>query len=102
MVRQIKEPPKIPAVLPHGPLPEQPPEPDDLAELEATTDGAMSDQDKLAMIRAAYDNVTKDIGIVEAKKDCKREEMKVLEVRSQITALEQANIPPSEGQVIMN
>ena len=73
-----------------------------MAELEAATEGAMSDQDKLAMIRAAYDNVTKDIGIVEAKKDCKREEMKVLEVRSNITALEQANIPPSEGQVIMN
>ena len=38
MVRQIKEPPSIPAVLPHGPLPEQPPEPDDLAELDATID----------------------------------------------------------------
>ena len=38
MVRQIKAPPSIPAVLPHGPMQEPPAEPDDLEELYKSID----------------------------------------------------------------
>ena len=36
MVRQIKSPPSVPAVPPHDPMQEQPPEPDDLIALDSS------------------------------------------------------------------
>merc|ERR1719343_1875134 len=58
----------------------------------------MSDQDKEAKIRAAFDNARKDIAIVQAKKECKKEEMAVLAPTAEIGSVPAASpIPPSSG-----
>ena len=67
-----------------------------MEELEAAE--GMSTQDKEAKIRAAFDTARKDIAVTQAKKDCKKEEMAVLDA-SESAAF---NIPPSSGQVLTN
>ena len=51
-----------------------------MEELEAAE--GMSDQDKEAKIRASFDNARKDIAVVQAKKECKKEEIGVLNATS--------------------
>lgn len=70
-----------------------------MAELEQSE--GMSDQDKEAKIRAAFDNARKDIAVVEAKKECKKEEIAVLTATSGVGDVPaEPAIPPSSGGVL--
>ncbi|MGK3753373.1 MAG: hypothetical protein ACI8RD_005680 [Bacillariaceae sp.] len=72
-----------------------------MEELEAAE--GMSDQDKEAKIRASFDNARKDIAVVQAKKECKREEMAVLVTTLDMGELPaSSSIPPSSGAVLTN
>ena len=70
-----------------------------MEELEASE--GISNEDKEAKIRAAFDQARKDIAVIQAKKECKHEEMAVLEAEEngQPTTFQ---IPPSSGTVITN
>lgn len=64
---------------------------------------SMAVQDKEARIRAAFDAARKDIAVIQAKKECKKEEMAVLEAESNVgTAGTTYDIPPSDGVVVTN
>ncbi len=67
-----------------------------MEELEAAE--GMSTQDKEAKIRASFDQARKDIAVIQAKKDCKKEEMAVLDA----SEAGSSNIPPSSGQILTN
>lgn len=69
-----------------------------MAELEKSE--GMSDQDKEAKIRAAFDNARKDIAVIEAKKECKKEEIGVLAATQNAGAVPEPAIPPSSGAVL--
>jgi len=72
-----------------------------MAELEQSE--GMSDQDKEAKIRAAFDNARKDIAVIEAKKECKKEEIAVLNANQAVGDVPaQSAIPPSSGTVLTN
>lgn len=68
-----------------------------MEELEAA-DG-MATADKEAKIRSAFDQARKDIAVIQAKKECKKEEMAVLETETADTT---NNIPPASGTVLTN
>lgn len=70
-----------------------------MAELE--TAETMSAEDKEAKIRNAFDSARKDIAVIEAKKECKKEEMTVLEAESG-GGMPMNNIPPSSGTILTN
>lgn len=55
---------------------------------------------KEAKIRNAFDQARKDIAVIQAKKECKAEEMAVLEAEEAET--ETFQIPPSSGTVLTN
>lgn len=60
-------------------------------------------EEKEAKIRAAFDAARKDIAVIRAKKDCKQEEISLLEVQAGGgNASTDYNIPPSSGAVITN
>lgn len=67
-----------------------------MEELEASE--GISNEDKEAKIRAAFDQARKDIAVIAAKKECKKEEMSVLDNESAPTN----EIPPSSGTVLTN
>lgn len=72
-----------------------------MEELESA--GGMSDQDKEAKIRASFDNARKDIAIVLAKKECKKEEIAVLQATMGVGDVpSEPAIPPSSGAVLTN
>jgi hypothetical protein len=73
-----------------------------MAELENNEDMAV--QEKEAKIRAAFDAARKDIAVIQAKKECKKEEMAVLEAESggSGSAGPTYDIPPSDGVVVTN
>lgn len=73
-----------------------------MEELEAAE--GMSDQDKEAKIRASFDNARKDIAVVQAKKECKTEEIAVLQSTMGVGTVPAAAsaIPPSSGAVLTN
>lgn len=72
-----------------------------MAELELSE--GMSDQDKEAKIRAAFDNARKDIAVIEAKKECKKEEIAVLAATAGVGDVPaEPAIPPSSGAVLTN
>jgi len=72
-----------------------------MAELE--TAEAMSAEDKEAKIRNAFDSARKDIAVIDAKKECKKEEMTVLITESGgAGGMSTNNIPPSSGTVLTN
>ena len=72
-----------------------------MAELEG--DDAMPTQEKEAKIRAAFDAARKDIAVIQAKKECKKEEMAVLEAESGAASSGPTyDIPPSDGVVVTN
>lgn len=67
-----------------------------MEELEAAEN--ISTSEKEAKIRASFDQARKDIAVIQAKKECKKEEMSVLESDS----APMNNIPPSSGTVLTN
>mmetsp|Transcript_22310 Transcript_22310/g.31405 ORF Transcript_22310/g.31405 Transcript_22310/m.31405 type:complete len:129 (+) Transcript_22310:63-449(+) len=69
-----------------------------MEELEAAEN--MANEEKEAKIRSAFDSARKDIAVIEAKKECKKEEMAVLEAADGGGAT--SNIPPSSGTVLTN
>ena len=75
-----------------------------MAQLEAdtTTDPA----DKETKIRAVFDSARKDIAVIQAKKDCKIEEMAVLDAEAGTstasTPTAASTIPPASGTVVTN
>jgi hypothetical protein len=74
-----------------------------MAELEA--DQTLGVQEKEAKIRVAFDAARKDIAVIQAKKECKMEEMAVLEVESgegMASPTAASMIPPSSGTIVTN
>ena len=71
-----------------------------MEELESNTelDGA----EKEAKIRAIFDDTRKDIAVIRAKRDCKSEEMAVLDAESGTAPPTEPVIPPSSGTVLTN
>jgi hypothetical protein len=68
-----------------------------MAELETAED--MSAEDKESKIRNCFDSARKDVAVIEAKKECKKEEMSVLDSEN---APATSSIPPSSGTVLTN
>jgi hypothetical protein len=68
-----------------------------MAELETAED--MSADEKEAKIRNSFDSARKDVAVIEAKKECKKEEMSVLATEN---APATSSIPPSSGTVLTN
>ena len=68
-----------------------------MAELETAE---MPADEKETKIRNCFDAARKDIAVLDAKKDCKKEEMTVLETEGAPAA--SSNIPPSSGTVLTN
>lgn len=72
-----------------------------MEELENNDDLAVSEKE--AKIRASFDAARKDIAVIQAKKECKNEEMAVLEAESNADhAGTNYDIPPSTGVVVTN
>ena len=59
-------------------------------------------EEKEAKIRSAFDAARKDIAVIRAKKDCKYEEIAVMEAEAGGGAANTSNIPPSSGTVLTN
>lgn len=73
-----------------------------MEELENNTE--LDSSEKEAKIRTIFDDCRKDIAVIRAKKDCKSEEMAVLELDdgSGTAPPPQPAIPPSSGTVLTN
>lgn len=74
---------------------------------ELESNNTLSTEEKETKIRASFDAARKDIAVISAKKECKKEEMAVLEAESAADATaassaSQFSIPPSSGTVITN
>jgi hypothetical protein len=69
-----------------------------MVSLEADT--GMSTEEKEAKIRLAFDNARKDIAVIQAKIECKKEEMSVLDAESATVGTADTSIPPSSGAVL--
>ena len=65
---------------------------------------SMPVQEKEAKIRSAFDAARKDIAVIQAKKEWKKEEMAVLEAESNVGTGGGTtyDIPPSDGVVVTN
>lgn len=68
---------------------------------ELESDDALAVEDKEAKIRSAFDAARKDIAVIRAKKDCKFEEIAVMEAEAGGTT-DMSGIPPSSGAVLTN
>lgn len=72
-----------------------------MEELESTD--TMTTEEKEVKIRNAFDQARKDIAVIQAKKECKKEEMAVLETdAAAANGGGMSNIPPSSGTVLTN
>lgn len=73
-----------------------------MADLELNE--TLSVTEKENKIRAAFDSARKDIAVIQAKKECKKEEMAVLEAEAAaFNATTPMNgIPPNTGTVLTN
>lgn len=74
-----------------------------MEELENNDDLAVAEKE--AKIRASFDAARKDIAVIQAKKECKNEEMAVLEAESNADGAHSEpnfHIPPSDGVVVTN
>ncbi|KAL7581771.1 hypothetical protein ACA910_022304 [Epithemia clementina (nom. ined.)] len=74
-----------------------------MEELENNDDLAVAEKE--AKIRASFDAARKDIAVIQAKKECKNEEMAVLEAESNVGGSNMGtnyDIPPSDGVVVTN
>lgn len=65
------------------------------------SDETLASTEKESKIRAVFDAARKDIAVIRAKKDCKSEEMAVLDAESGASNPAPV-IPPSSGTVINN
>ena len=75
---------------------------DSMEELEI--DNEMTLEEKEQKIRLAFDKARKDIAVLQAKIECKKEEILVKEseqAQAKASANATHNIPPSSGNVIM-
>jgi hypothetical protein len=75
---------------------------DSMEELEI--DNEMTLEEKEQKIRLAFDKARKDIAVLQAKIECKKEEILVKEseqAQTKASANATHNIPPSSGNVIM-
>jgi len=71
-----------------------------MAELEGNDSLAV--EEKEAKIRGAFDAARKDIAVFQAKKDCKLEEIAVMDVEAGGSNSHATAIPPSSGAVLTN
>ena len=73
---------------------------------ELENDGTLSVAEKESKIRASFDAARKDIAVIAAKKECKKEEMSVLEAEAGVMGGSSSgptyDIPPSDGVVVNN
>lgn len=69
---------------------------------ELENDTALAQDDKETKIRAVFDAARKDIAVIRAKQDCKKEEMAVLDAEGDHTTTTESLIPPSSGAVVTN
>jgi hypothetical protein len=70
---------------------------------ELETDDSLTVTEKETKIRSAFDAARKDIAVIQAKKECKKEEMAVLDAESEAHENSMSNsIPPSSGTVLTN
>jgi len=74
---------------------------------ELEDDTTLTTSEKEAKIRAAFDAARKDIAVIQAKKECKKEEMSVLDAENGAADADMVNassseIPPSSGAVLTN
>jgi heme-binding NEAT domain protein len=67
-------------------------------------DETLTTEEKEAKIRSSFDAARKDIAVIAAKRECKLEEMAVIDAQAGTTTPEDplANIPPSSGSVVTN
>jgi hypothetical protein len=74
-----------------------------MEQLELDSSG-MSTDEKETKIRLSFDQARKDIAVISAKIEVKKEEMAVLETESGGTSQSELNaaIPPSDGVVLTN
>jgi hypothetical protein len=70
-----------------------------MAELETNDD--LSTEEKESKIRASFDAARKDIAVIAAKRECKMEEMHVLDAEGGAGG-DLSGIPPSSGAVLNN
>ena len=68
---------------------------------ELENDESLTTAEKEAKIRTSFDAARKDIAVIQAKKECKKEEMSVLEAEQGGGDMA-SNIPPSSGAVVTN
>lgn len=72
-----------------------------MEEIEGDTD--LNTSAKEGKIRNAFDQARKDIAVIQAKKECKNEEMAVLEAEDYNHGEQKTfDIPPSDGAVLHN
>uniref|UniRef100_A0A6T6HF09 Tubulin-specific chaperone A n=1 Tax=Craspedostauros australis TaxID=1486917 RepID=A0A6T6HF09_9STRA len=71
-----------------------------MADLESND--AMPTEEKEAKIRQSFDAARKDIAVIQAKKECKKEEVAVLDSAAEGGAGATNDIPPSSGTVLTN
>jgi hypothetical protein len=71
-----------------------------MEELELNND--LNTSAKESKIRNAFDRARKDIAVIQAKKECKQEEMAVLEAEEENGGSQSFQIPPSSGTVLTN
>ena len=72
---------------------------------ELESNNQLGTQAKEQKIRNAFDQARKDIAVIQAKKECKKEEMAVLEAEEnngQPPQQQNFDIPPSSGTVLQN
>jgi len=71
---------------------------------ELENDDSAAASDKEAKIRSVFDAARKDIAVIRAKMDCKKEEMAVLDAESGTmgNTTTSSAIPPSSGTVLTN
>lgn len=71
---------------------------------ELENDSSLTTAEKETKIRAAFDAARKDIAVIQAKKECKKEEISVLdaEAEGEPSGTLVNDIPPSSGTVLTN
>jgi len=64
-------------------------------------DSELSVEEKEGRIRLAFDRARKDIAVIQAKIDCKKDEMNAIDVDSDVGVTVSSGVPPPSGHVIV-